>query len=129
MRNNKKNRKRLGSVSEIFRFLWEFNLSHENFIKEIHISQIKKEMWPKIKLMVDCEDKEKKDVIRAVILKYGFPSDNLEFVFSGDKKESETKPGITGPGPSFASVANKLGSKGNGKPNTGPKKPPTFKCI
>ena len=131
MRNNKKNRKRLDSVSEIFKFLWGFNLSHENFIKEIHLLQIKKEIWPKIKLIVDREDKEKKDAIKAVILKYGFPSDHLEFVISGDKKGSETK--TTESDPSPMAGMNKPAGKENGKPNIakilGGRKLPPFKCI
>ncbi|MDO8554995.1 MAG: hypothetical protein Q7R75_00295 [bacterium] len=121
--HNKDKKKQQERIPDIFKDLWGFD-----FIEDIGFCKIKGEM-PKIRITVARENENKITLIKDLLQKYEFPFSNLKIVISGDKKESETKPGITGPGPSFASVANKFGSKGNGKPNTGPKKPPPFKCV
>lgn len=121
--HNGEKKKNQEKIPEIFKDLWGFD-----FIEDIGFCKVKGEI-PKIRIIVARENENKITLIKDLLQKYEFPFSNLKIVISGEKKESETKPGITGPGSSFTSIASKLGAKGNGKPNTGPKKPPTFKCI
>ena len=124
---NKDKKEKQERVPDIFKDLWGFD-----FIESVSFSKVKGEM-PKIRIVVARENEHKVALIKDLLLKYEFPFSNFKTDWSGDKKESEPKTNISGPGPSFMSVVDKLSKKGNGKPNSGKNpggnKRPPFKCI
>ena len=132
--DKKKNQKK---IPEIFRELWDLNFVkwEENFIKNIEVSKIEKGVWPKIKIAIAYTDEKRTGMIKALLQKYEVPFSNvsIEPVPSGEKKESETKPGGAGSGLSLMARMNKPGGKENGRPNTGKniggRKLPPFHCI
>lgn len=84
-RHNKEKRERSEDVPEIFKDLWHFN-----FIEEINFSKVKNEIWPKIRIVMACEDENKVKMIKALLQKYEFPFSNLKIVFNSEKNGSET---------------------------------------
>ncbi len=101
MRHNK-NRDRQENIPEIFKDLWGFN-----FIEELSFSKVKNEMWPKIRIVVACENENKVKMIRALLQKYEFPFSNLKIVSNGEKKESEICKEDLRPSPKNESIGNK----------------------
>ena len=121
--HNKDKKDNQERIPEIFKDLWGFD-----FIESVSFLKVKGEM-PKIQIIVARENEGKVALVKDLLGKYEIPFSNLKTEYRGGKKESETKPGITGPGPSFMSVVDKLSKKG-GKPSTGgPRKLPPFHCA
>ncbi len=85
-RHNKERKERLEDVPEIFKDLWGFN-----FVEEITFSKSKDEMWPKIRVVVTCEDENKIKMLKALLQKFEFPFSNLKIVSNSDKKEVTTE--------------------------------------
>jgi|GEM_PF-2192693 len=120
-RHNKEKRERLENVPEIFKDLWGFN-----FVEEINFSKVKNEIWPKIRVVVSCEDENKVKMIRALLQKYEFPFSNLKIVSNGEKKGQEVCKEKPEPGPKSEVAGNKpkISFKVNGRG-----KLPPFKCT
>ena len=80
-RHDKEKKERLENVPEIFKVLWELS-----FVEEISMTRVKNEVWPKIHIVISCEDENKVKMIRALVQKYEFPFSNLKIVPDGSKK-------------------------------------------
>ncbi|MHB9019958.1 MAG: hypothetical protein ACYC3G_03780 [Minisyncoccota bacterium] len=101
-RHNKDKKERSEDVPEIFKDLWHFN-----FIEEISFSKVKNEIWPKIRIVMACEDENKVKMIKALLQKYEFPFSNLKIVSHGEKNGPETCKEKPEPSPSNKVLGNK----------------------
>jgi len=117
-RHNRERKNHVENVPEIFKDLWGFN-----FVEELSFSKVKNEMWPKIRIVVACEDENKIKMLKALLQKYEFPFSNLKIVSNGEKVKECPEKEKAEPAKKSGSGISKL-FKVNGRG-----KLPPFKCT